>query len=68
VTSTSFSSSGRYLFAGYDDATCHVWDSLTAKRLWVLESHEQRVSCLAVNENGTALCTGSWDNSLKIWA
>jgi len=68
VTSSAFSTSGRYLFLGYDDTTCQVWDTLTAKKLWSLESHEQRVSCLAVNENGTALCTGSWDNSLKIWA
>jgi len=68
VTSLAFSSSGRYLFAGYDDATCVVWDALAAKKLWVLDDHEQRIACLAVNEPGTALCTGSWDHSLRVWA
>ncbi|MFS7995549.1 Guanine nucleotide-binding protein subunit beta [Helianthus anomalus] len=31
-------------------------------------SHEARVSCLGLSADGSALCTGSWDTSLKIWA
>jgi len=68
ITSSAFSTSGRYLFCGYDDTTCQVWDTLLGKKLWSLENHEQRVSCLGVNENGSAFATGSWDNTLKIWA
>jgi len=69
VTSTAFSSSGRYLFTGCDDNTVQVFDTLNGKKLWALDGgHEQRVSCLTVNMDGTALCTGSWDNLLKIWA
>ena len=30
--------------------------------------HENRVSCLGVSPTGDALCTGSWDTLLKIWA
>ena len=30
--------------------------------------HENRVSCLGVSPSGDALCTGSWDTLLKIWA
>lgn len=33
-----------------------------------LDQHRNRVSCIGVNVDGTALCTGSWDNMLKIWA
>jgi len=68
VTSVDFSVSGRYLFAGYDDYTCIVWDSLTGERLHQLSGHENRLSTLGVNVDGTALCTGGWDNLLRIWA
>jgi len=69
VTSCAFSSSGRYLFTGCDDNTVQVFDSLNGKKLWTLDGgHDQRVSCLAINSDGSALCTGSWDNYLKIWA
>jgi len=69
VTSSAFSSSGRYLFTGCDDNTVHVYCTLSGKKQWQLDGgHDQRVSCLAVNSDGSALCTGSWDNLLKIWA
>lgn len=67
ITSTAFSKSGRLLFAGYDDFNCNIWDTLRADRIVVLASHENRVSCLGVTEDGMALCTGSWDSFLKIW-
>jgi guanine nucleotide-binding protein G(I)/G(S)/G(T) subunit beta-1 len=70
VTSVAFSSTGRMLFAGYDDCRCFIWDTLkgadgTANDLI---GHDNRVSCLGVTKNGQALCTGSWDALLKIWA
>jgi len=34
----------------------------------LMGGHDKRVSCLGVTKNGKALCTGSWDNLLKIWA
>jgi len=68
VTSLAFSISARYFFAGFDDFTCQVFDTLTGNNLWSLEGHSNRVSCLGVNCNGTALCTGSWDCFLKVWA
>jgi len=76
TTSVDFSKSGRLFFGGYDDYTCQIWDSLgsNSKALHVLLGHENRVSCLGVNNSpdstiaGTALCTGSWDTLLKIWA
>lgn len=45
-----------------------VWDTIKATKLQELNDHENRVSSLAVSPDGLALCTGSWDHSLKIWA
>jgi len=68
ITSVAFSISGRLLFAGYDDFNCNVWDTLKGERVGVLQNHDNRVSCLGVSSDGMALCTGSWDSLLKIWA
>ncbi|KAL7007741.1 G protein subunit beta [Cystobasidiomycetes sp. EMM_F5] len=65
ITSVAFSVSGRILFAGYDDYNCNVWDTLKGERVGVLTGHDNRVSCLGVSSDGMALCTGSWDSTLK---
>ena len=36
--------------------------------IFFFTGHENRVSCLGVSPTGDALCTGSWDTLLKIWA
>ena len=66
ITSVAFSISGRILFGGYDDWTCNVWDTLKGERVGVLTGHENRVSCLGVSADGMALCTGSWDSTLRV--
>ncbi|GLT86234.1 hypothetical protein SLE2022_043880 [Rubroshorea leprosula] len=72
VTSIAFSISGRLLFAGYSNGDCYVWDTLLAKvvlNLGTLQNtHEAKISCLGLSADGSALCTGSWDTNLKIWA
>lgn len=68
VTSVDFSKSGRLLFAGYEDFSCQIWDTLRAERITSLTGHTNRVSCLGISSDGYALCTGSWDNTLRIWA
>jgi len=69
VTSCAFSSSGRFLVAGYDDFAARVWDTIKGEIVESpLQTHEKRVSCLGINKSGKAICTGSWDDSLKIWA
>ncbi|GKA23296.1 guanine nucleotide-binding protein subunit beta-2 [Tanacetum coccineum] len=69
VTSIAFSISGRLLFASYSNGDCFVWDTLLAEvvlNLGTLQnSHDARVSCLGLSADGSALCTGSWDSSLK---
>uniref|UniRef100_A0A7S2WC44 Guanine nucleotide-binding protein subunit beta n=1 Tax=Mucochytrium quahogii TaxID=96639 RepID=A0A7S2WC44_9STRA len=68
VTSVDFSVSGRILFAGYDDFSCYGWDVTSRDRPIKNSVHENRTSCLQVNPEGSALCTGSWDTLLKISA
>ncbi|KAJ6395863.1 hypothetical protein OIU77_021007 [Salix suchowensis] len=72
VTSIAFSISGRLLFAGYSNGDCYVWDTLLAEVVLnlgsVQNSHEGRISCLGLSADGSALCTGSSDTNLKIWA
>ncbi|XP_064938518.1 guanine nucleotide-binding protein subunit beta isoform X3 [Musa acuminata AAA Group] len=72
VTSIAFSISGRLLFAGYSSGACYVWDTLLAEVILNLgelqNSHEGCISCLGLSSDGSALCTGSWDKKLKIWA
>eukprot|EP00268_Persea_americana_P023140 TRINITY_DN2281_c0_g2_i2.p1 TRINITY_DN2281_c0_g2~~TRINITY_DN2281_c0_g2_i2.p1 ORF type:complete len:378 (-),score=52.47 TRINITY_DN2281_c0_g2_i2:509-1642(-) len=72
VTSIAFSISGRLLFAGYTNGDCYVWDTLLARVVLNLgslqNSHEDRITCLGFSADGSALCTGSWDKNLKIWA
>lgn len=57
---------GRILFAGYNDYTVNVWDTLKCSRITMLYGHENRVSCLKVSPDGTAICTGSWDFTLRV--
>ncbi|KAF7546594.1 hypothetical protein G7046_g9256 [Stylonectria norvegica] len=62
ITSVATSVSGRLLFAGYDDFECKVWDITRGEKVGSLVGHENRVSCLGVSNDGTSLCTGSWDS------
>ncbi|KAK8961970.1 Guanine nucleotide-binding protein subunit beta [Platanthera guangdongensis] len=72
VKSIAFSISGRLLFAGYSNGDCYVWDTLLAEVVLNLgslqNSHEGTISCLGLSSDGSALCTGSYDKKLKIWA
>jgi len=67
VSSVATSLSGRIIFAGYDDFNVILWDTLLGEPVAVLSEHQGKVSCLGVDKDGVALCTGSWDNLLKIW-
>lgn len=68
VTATSFSRSGRFLFTGYDNSLCLAWDLFTGTIAGQMQGHDARVSCVGVSHDGLAVCTGSWDTSLKVWA
>lgn len=68
ITSVDFSKTGRFIFGGYDDYNCYVWDTQTGGNITMLSGHDNRISCLGVSPDGKAVCTGSWDMLLKIWA
>ncbi|GAA6078801.1 guanine nucleotide-binding protein subunit beta-5b isoform X1, partial [Tachysurus ichikawai] len=56
----------RLLFAGYNDYTINIWDVLKGTRAAILYAHENRVSKVRVSPDGTAFCSASWDNTLKV--
>lgn len=68
ITSVGVSNSGRVLFGGYDDYNCYGWDTLKSDKQYEIREHDNRVSCVGLNNKGEALCTGSWDTYLKIHA
>jgi len=70
-TSISASSSGRLVFCGHSEGSVVCYDVLGATKdpAFVLNNaHEEHVSCVGVSPTGEALCTGSWDFNLKIFA
>lgn len=69
LTCASFSKSGRILFVGHSNASVLALDVLKGTVAFSLVgAHERHVSSIGVNPKGDALCTASWDSTLKIWA
>jgi len=33
-----------------------------------LKGHGDRISCLALNQSGEAIASGSWDTNIFVWA
>lgn len=66
VTSTVISKTGRFVFGGCDDYTCRAWDTVTGDLLQTISGHEGKVSCIGMAENGSALCTASWDTTIRV--
>jgi guanine nucleotide-binding protein G(I)/G(S)/G(T) subunit beta-1 len=71
ISSVAFSKSGRLLFGGYEDHSARGWDILAdpagaSSCAAHLVGHENRVSSLAINPQGDALLTGSWDTVLRV--
>ncbi|ETO35210.1 WD repeat-containing protein, partial [Reticulomyxa filosa] len=73
---------GRYLYSGSEDQSFRLWDVETSKSLHVFYGHQERVSCIDVSPlqsnnnngnigviggNGYSICSGSWDNTIRIW-
>jgi guanine nucleotide-binding protein G(I)/G(S)/G(T) subunit beta-1 len=70
-TSIACSKSGRLIFCGHSDSSVLVYDVLseqTTPAFTINQAHDGHVSCIGMAPDGNALCTGSWDFVLKIWA
>lgn len=70
-TSLAFSKSGRIIFTGHSDGSVYAFDVLSDKgttAFTLAGAHDRHVSCIGVSPAGNALCTGSWDSVLKVWA
>ena len=73
-TRLSFSSlaidpSGEVVCAGsIDSFEVYIWSVQTGQLLDQLSGHEGPVSSLAFAPNGSALVSGSWDHTIRIWS
>jgi guanine nucleotide-binding protein G(I)/G(S)/G(T) subunit beta-1 len=69
VTSISFSKSGRLLFASYEEREhVVVWDIVKSKAWTMPQDHSNRISCVSVAPDGSAIGTSSWDQTIKLYA
>jgi guanine nucleotide-binding protein G(I)/G(S)/G(T) subunit beta-1 len=67
----AFSRSGRLVFVGHTDGSLAAFDTLSDKTTPAYAfptAHERNISCLGVTPQGNALCSGSWDGLIKVWA
>lgn len=61
--------SGEVVAAGsVDSFDIHIWNVQTGQLLDQLSGHEGPVSSLAFTPNSTALVSGSWDHTVRIWS
>ncbi|KAI7379854.1 Periodic tryptophan protein, partial [Hortaea werneckii] len=61
--------SGEVVAAGsLDDFDIHIWSVQTGQLLDELSGHEGPVSSLGFAPNGSALVSGSWDHTVRIWS
>jgi len=70
-TSIAASGSGRIVFCGHSEGSVVAYDVLAGTKdpaYYLGNAHEEHVSCVGVSPTGDALCTGSWDFNLKIFA
>ncbi len=66
VTAVAFSHRGRFLFTAYDDKKLICWDTMKGVVVQDIPLHENRISSLQVAPDGSALCTGSWDSTIRL--
>ncbi|KAL1302942.1 hypothetical protein AAFC00_003261 [Neodothiora populina] len=61
--------SGEVVAAGsVDSFDIHIWNVQTGQLLDQLSGHEGPVSSLAFSPNSTALVSGSWDHTVRVWS
>lgn len=68
-SSVAVDPSGEVVAAGsLDDFDVHIWSVQTGQLLDQLSGHEGPISSLSFAPNGSALVSGSWDRTVRIWS
>ncbi|CCE84054.1 Piso0_004656 [Millerozyma farinosa CBS 7064] len=70
IVSLDLSKSGRLIYGCYADYGCIIWDTLKGQVVGKLgfAGHSNKVNQVRVSPDGIALCTASWDQTIKVWA
>ena len=55
------------IVSGGNDGLIQVWSSEQSEPIHTLVGHLKNVCCLAVNASTSALVSGSWDLSVRVW-
>ena len=67
VESVCFSSDGKILASGSNDAMTKLWDMETKQEITTLTGHDNCIISVCFSPNGRLLASGSYDNTIKIW-
>ncbi|GAA2520512.1 nSTAND1 domain-containing NTPase [Winogradskya humida] len=69
ISTVAFGPHG-HVASGGSDHKVHLWDmaaTVEAQRHRILPAHEDSITALAFNRDGTLLASGSYDNSIRLW-
>jgi RNA polymerase sigma factor (sigma-70 family) len=68
LSAVAFSRDGNRLFGGDSkDGSLYVWDLEGDRPPRKLNAHRERISCLALSRDGTALASASDDGTVLVW-
>jgi WD40 repeat protein len=63
----AFSPDGKWIAAGYEDATIRIWDLTTGESRMTLQRHRARISQLLIPPDGKTILSCSTDSTIKQW-
>ncbi|KAG7663907.1 tgb1 [[Candida] subhashii] len=67
--SLDFGKSGRFIYSCYSAYGCIVWDTLKNEVVGTVGTeHADKITQVAISPDGSALATGSWDTTIKVWS
>jgi WD40 repeat protein len=67
ISSIALSRDGKWLVAGSDDHTAHLWDLDRGEEVRVFRGHTDRVCTVALTSDGKQIITGSLDHTARLW-